>query len=181
MFRTNNWRKRIFEQIVAEIKSPWLTKIQPHLRIWHTDIIEDLNPEILSLSDLGTLMLKINTRSGETITCSLYMCLCEIRVGLVIPNVLLDGDRRDDRCKQIAEIVPDKTCVIKAAASGTATLFDFVFRDEWVATSAVMHQSMSDILMEDGLADAISKMMQHLIINGSMVIAYDAPLAALAA
>ncbi len=161
--RVDQWRKNVFENVKEQMTSKWLQKIQDVIGLWNKEKVElSLNPVIIH--NLGMMTCQLPAQSAnneEKITLSIFLFLGEIRIGLFVPNNLLIDNQ--NLKEMFSRAIPNKKAVISAASDGDSTVFDFVFRNEWIAENDVMIKSLSDSLYLDAFADGISKQVQHVL------------------
>lgn len=164
--KINEIRQAIFETVANEITNDWVSRIQPLIGVWKSDAKFNASKKHFNISETGVLSLPIFICEEKRITCSVFMFLGEIRIGIVTDNekdfILLKQNS--------ANVVYDQHPIFKQA--GDSFMMDWVFRDKWIADTSLMSSMLtnSNPNLIGAIADAIAKQTIHIIISSVVAI-----------
>lgn len=178
--RTTIWRKRILERVALEVAAPWVARLQPYLGLWHETgaIPSPTREHTLVLPEMGTLTVRLPIPSNDVeLLYSVSLCFGELRIGIVLPANLVDEELK----AAVSECFGGRaaTRISKAAFGGV--LFDWIFRDEWIAHTGIMRDSLHDSAIEEMISDALATVLRHLIMSSLGIVMGRVPPLVLAA
>lgn len=169
------WRRSIFEHARRELANSFLQTAQPYLGLWFRSpegapaiAMEDA----VLLPTLGAMSVRVQA-AGMVLVYPAMLVLGEARLGVVAPAA--EVLRRAGLREALASCYGGKPCSRIVHAAGGGLLFDWIFRDEWIAQADFMMDAIERPGRLALLADAFSKALQHLVISSCAILLGEAP------
>lgn len=158
------WRKFVFDHVRREVTDQFLGTAQPYIGLWFADGREPpviAMENVVSLPSLGALSIAL-ALEGMRVRYPVMLMLGEVRLGVCVPEAALEA--RPGLREDLARCYGGKPCSRVARAAAEALIFDWIFRDEWIARVDFMAGAVADPARLALFADALAKAAQHLII-----------------
>lgn len=160
----NVWRHTILELVLREMLDANSVRLQRSLSVWPWPAglpLPAINDSYIMAAE-GVCSFSVPMRHGR-IFFSLLMFLGEVRVRVKVPGAMLGNAVAVGR-DVVDEIVTcfDGTSCDRVASTNSDTLFDWIFKDKTIASSALMMRGLggdeeASALIADGIAKVLAQ------------------------
>jgi hypothetical protein len=155
------WRKTVLFDVAGILSDPKMPDIQKKVGLWpYGDRIPYPEPTAFQILDNGCMSFSVKV-GNEPVFFSLWMMVGEVRIGVKVPASLLLSEAVRTK---LAKAYDGHDCQ-RVEKIGTATLFDWIWRDRAWAGFDFMLKSITLPIESSVLAEHIASITGHIYLS----------------